>query len=105
MAAKVKPGDLVVVTTGKDKGRRGEVKSCLADDRIIVSNVNMLKKHVKPNPDKGIKGGIVEIQGSIHVSNVALLDASQKRSRVGFRILENGKKVRYLKSNNEVIDK
>jgi len=104
MAAKIKKGDQVIVIAGKDKGRTGEVKVCL-DDRLIVSNVGIIKKHVKANPERGVQGGIVEKESSIHISNVALIDGiSKKPSRVGFKILENGKKVRYLKSNNEVID-
>lgn len=103
--AKIKKGDQVVVVTGKDKGRTGEVKACLDNDRLVVANVNMVKKTTKANPDKGIKGGIIDKEMSIHISNVAFFDAvSKKPSKVGFKTLENGKKVRYLKSNNEVID-
>lgn len=105
MAAKIKKGDQVIVIAGKDKGRTGEVKRRLADDRVIVTGVNLVKKHVRPNPNLGTQGGIIEREQPIHVSNVALLDhATKKPSRVGFKMLENGKKVRYLKSNNEVID-
>src|SRR5690349_19197873 len=104
MAAKIKKGDSVIVIAGKDKGRTGEVKSCLANDRVIVSNVGLVKKHTRGNPDRGIQGGITEKEMSIHISNIALLDkVSHKPSKVGFKILENGKKVRYLKLNNEVI--
>jgi large subunit ribosomal protein L24 len=105
MALKVKKGDTVVVITGKDKGRRGEVKRCVRVDYIVVDGINIVKKHVRPNPQRGIEGGIVEKELPIHVSNVALYNpVTQKIDRVGFKILENGKKVRYFKSNNEVID-
>jgi large subunit ribosomal protein L24 len=77
----------------------------LADDRIVVENVNMIKRHTKPNPNRGIAGGIVEKEAPIHVSNVMLFNsATKKPDRVGYRVLEDGRKVRYFKSNNEVLD-
>ncbi len=105
MALKVKKGDTVVVITGKDKGRRAEVKRCVKINYVIVEGVNLVKKHVRPNPQRGVEGGIVQKELPIHVSNVALYNpVTQKTDRVGFRILEDGRKVRYFKSNNEVID-
>jgi large subunit ribosomal protein L24 len=105
MSAKIKKGDQVIVITGKYKGRTGEVRRCLATGKVLVANVNIVKKHVRPNPNKGIQGGVVEKEQPIHISNVALLDAATgKPMRVGFKVLENGKKVRINKSNQEVID-
>lgn len=105
MAAKIKKGDQVIVIAGRDKGRIGIVSACLDGDRLFVSGIAMVKKHLRANPDRGIQGGVIEKERSIHVSNVALVDKiSQKPSRVGFRILEDGKKVRYLKSSNELVE-
>ncbi len=102
---KIKKGDEVVVLAGKDRGKRGTVKQVLADDRVIVEGVNIAKKHQKPNPARGIPGGIIEKEMPIHVSNVAIYNPqTEKADRVGFRILEDGRKVRYFKSTNEVID-
>ncbi len=103
---RIKKGDDVVVITGKDKGRRGTVVRVLADeDRVIVENVNMVKKHQKPNPALGIPGGIIEKEMPIHVSNVMLYNPTTgKPDRVGFKTLEDGRKVRYFKSNGEVLD-
>lgn len=107
--AKVKVGDNVVVITGKDKGKSGRVlrivKKEKKDTRLVVEGINMVKKHTKPNPNKQEQGGIVEKEAAIHVSNVALLNPStSKADRVGIRTLEDGKKVRYFKSNDEVVD-
>ena len=105
MSAKIKREDPVVVTSGKYKGNSGQVKACLSNGYLIVSGIALVKKCIKPNPDKGIEGGIIEKESPIHVSNVAFLVKSlNKSSRIGFKILENGKKVRYAKLNNEVID-
>ncbi len=105
MAAKIKKGDRITVIAGKDKGRVGEVISRVGTDRVLVSQIGLVKKHIKANPDRGVQGGIVEKELPIHISNVSLIDkVSGKSGRVGFRILEDGRKVRYLKSNNEVID-
>jgi len=102
---KIKKGDEVIVLTGKDRGKRGTVKQVLANDRVIVEGVNVVKKHQKPNPVRGIPGGIVEKELPIHVSNVAIYNPqTEKADRVGFRFLEDGRKVRYFKSTNEVID-
>lgn len=102
---RIKKGDEVIVTTGKDKGRRGTVLEVFADDRVTVENVNVVKKHTKPNPMRGLEGGIVDKEMPLHVSNVMLFNpATNKGDRVGYKILEDGKKVRYFKSNGEVID-
>lgn len=102
---KIKKGDDVIVLTGKDKGKRGTVLRVTSDDRVVVENVNMVKRHTKPNPQRGVAGGIVEKEAAIDASNVALFNpATKKADRVGFRVLEDGRKVRYFKSNNEVVD-
>lgn len=102
---KIKKGDDVIVLTGKDKGKRGNVVRVVGDDRVVVDNVNMIKRHTKPNPQRGVAGGIVEKEAPINVSNVALFNpVTKKADRVGFRVLEDGRKVRYFKSNNEVVD-
>lgn len=102
---KIKKSDDVIVIAGKDKGKRGTVVKVLDDDRVIVENVNMVKRHTKPNPQRGIPGGIIEKEAPIHVSNVMHFNPVTKRpDRVGFRVLEDGRKVRYFKSNNEVLD-
>ena len=102
---RIKKGDEVIVTAGKDKGRRGSVLQVFEDDRVMVENVNTVKKHTKPNPMKGLEGGIVEKEMPLHISNVMLFNpATNKGDRVGFKILEDGKKVRYFKSNGEVVD-
>lgn len=103
---KIRKGDDVVVTTGKDKGKRGTVLRVLSEfDKLVVENVNIVKKHTKPNPQRGVSGGIVEKEMPIHVSNVKLYNPhTRKGDRVGFRILEDGRKVRVFKSNTEVVD-
>ena len=102
---KIKKGDEVIVLTGRDKGRRGNVLRVLPTDRVVVEGINMVKKHQKPNPLKGTPGGIVEKETAIHVSNVALFNpATGKGDRVGIKALEDGRKVRYFKSNGEVLD-
>jgi large subunit ribosomal protein L24 len=102
---KIRKGDQVVVTTGKDKGKRGTVLRVLPTSRIVVEGINRVKKHQKPNPMKGLTGGIVEKEMALHVSNVAIFNsASSKADRVGFRVLEDGRKVRFFKSNGEVVD-
>ena len=101
---KIRKNDDVIVIAGKDKGSRGSVLSVL-DDRLLVSGVNKVKKHQKPNPVKGESGGIVEIEKSIHASNVAIYNATAKKAdRVGIKMLEDGRKVRVFKSSGEVID-
>lgn len=103
---KIKKGDEVIVITGKDKSKRGNVLRVLANDRVMVENVNMAKRHTKPNPNRGVAGGIVEKEVSLHISNVALYNPATKAAgKVGLRKLEDGHKVRFFKSNNEVIDR
>jgi large subunit ribosomal protein L24 len=103
---KIRKGDDVVVTTGKDRGKRGTVLRVLPDaDKLVVENVNVVKKHTKPNPQAGVPGGIVEKEMPIHVSNVMLYNPqSKKGDRVGFKILGDGRKVRVFKSTDEVVD-
>lgn len=102
---KIRKGDEVIVTTGKDKGRRGNVLRVLDDARVLVENVNMIKKHVRPNPNAGVAGGIVEQEAPLHISNVMLWNpVAKKGDRVGFKILETGKKVRVFRANGEVVD-
>ena len=102
--AKIKRDDEVIVLTGKDKGKRGTVRAVLDADRVIVSGVNMIKKHTKPNPQMGQPGGIVEKEAPIQISNVAIYNAEAGRGdRVGYRI-DDGKKVRIYKSNGNAID-
>ena len=101
---KIRKGDEVVVITGRDKGRRGTVIR-VAGDKVLVENVNMVKRHTRPNPQKGIQGGIVEKEASLHLSNVLLWNpAVKKGDRVGIRTLADGRRVRYFKSNDEVVD-
>jgi large subunit ribosomal protein L24 len=105
MASKIKKGDEVIVISGKDKGKRGTVVRMLQDDRLVVENVNMAKKHTKPNPNRGEPGGILNKEMPLHISNVALYNpVTDKGDRVGFKILEDGAKVRIYKSNQEVVD-
>ena len=102
---RLRKGDQVVVISGKDKGRQGTVLNVMADDRILVESINMVKKHTKPNPMQGVEGGIVEKEMPLHVSNVMLFNpVANKGDRVGFKTLEDGRKVRYFKSNGEVVD-
>ena len=102
---RIKRGDEVIVTAGKDKGRRGAVLKTFENDRVMVENINMVKKHTKPNPMQGLEGGIIEKEMPLHISNVMLYNpATNKGDRVGFKVLEDGKKVRYFKSNGEVVD-
>jgi large subunit ribosomal protein L24 len=100
---KIKRDDEVIVIAGKDKGKRGTVMRVL-DDRLIVSGINMVKKHTKPNPMLGKAGGIVEKEAAIAVSNVAIFNPQTgKGDRVGFKVLEDGTKTRIYKSSGEVI--
>ncbi len=102
---KIKKGDEVIVITGKDKGRRGTVSSVLADGRLLIDNINVVKKHTKANPNAGVAGGIIDKEMPIQGSNVMLFNpTADKGDKVGFKFLEDGKKVRYFKSNDEVID-
>lgn len=102
---RIKKGDDVIVIAGKDKGKQGSVLRVMPDGRVVVSDVNMVKRHTKPNPNKGVPGGIVEKEMSIDASNIMLFNPQTKKGdRVGFRILEDGRKVRYFKSTDEVVD-
>ncbi|HWV14616.1 MAG TPA: 50S ribosomal protein L24 [Cellvibrio sp.] len=102
---KIKRDDEVIVIAGRDKGKRGKVVRILADDRLIVSGINVIKKHQKPNPQAGVAGGIIEKEASIHTSNVAIYNAATKKAdRVGFKVLENGDKIRVFKSNGEAVE-
>ena len=103
---KIRKGDEVIVTTGKDRGKRGTVLRVIPErDRVVVENVNVVKRHTKANPQRGVPGGIIEKEMPIHVSNVMLFNPqTNKGDRVGFRILEDGRKVRVFKSTDEVVD-
>lgn len=102
---RIKKGDEVIVIAGKDKGKRGSVLRVLGDEKLIVENVNLMKRHTKPNPQAGVSGGILEKEAPIQSSNVMLFNAQTKKGdRVGIRTLEDGRKVRYFKSTNEVVD-
>ena len=102
---KIRKGDEVVVITGKDKGKRGTVLLRVDEEHVLVEGVNCAKKHVKPNPMKGVAGGIVDKDMPIHLSNVALFNhATKKADRVGFKTLEDGRKVRVFKSNGELVN-
>lgn len=102
---KIRSGDEVIVLTGKDRGRRGTVLRRLDAERVIVEGINRVKKHTRPNPMKGEVGGIVEKNMPIHVSNVALFNpATQKGGRIGMKTLDDGRKVRFFKSNGELVD-
>ncbi len=102
---KIKKGDEVIVISGKDKGRRGRVLSVQTDNKALVEGINIVKKNSKPNPMKGVEGGIVDKEMPIHISNIMLFNAAtSKGDRIGIKQLEDGKKVRYFKSNGEVVD-
>lgn len=103
---KIKKGDDVVVITGKDKGKRGTVSRVLLEvDRVLVDGINMVKKHTKPNPAVGAPGGIIDKEMPLAISNIALFNpVTKKADRVGIKKLEDGRKVRYFKSNGEVLD-
>ena len=103
---KIKCDDEVIVIAGKDNGKRGKVNRVAKDGRLIVYGVNMIKRHTKPNPMLGTPGGIVEKEAPIQASNVAIYNpTTNKADRVGFKVLEDGKKVRVFKSNDELVDK
>lgn len=104
MANRIKKGDQVVVNAGKDKGKQGEVVR-VDGDRVVVANVNIVKRHTKPNPQAGVAGGVVEREAAIHISNVNVLNpASGKGERVGFKVLEDGRKLRVFRSSGEALD-
>lgn len=101
---KIKRGDEVVVITGKDKGKHGRVVR-VAEDRVVVEGVNVAKKHKRPDPARGIGGGIVDVEMPLHISNVAFRNKTTgKADRIGFRLLADGRKVRFTKSDGEVVD-
>lgn len=102
---KIRKGDEVILNTGKDKGKRGTVLRVLSSGQVLVEGVNKVKKHAKPNPMKGISGGIIDKEMPIDISNVALFNpATQKGERVGFKTLGDGRKVRVFKPSGEVVD-
>jgi len=102
---KLRRDDEVVIIAGRDKGKRGKITRVLEDDKLIIAGINMVKRHTKPNPQRGITGGIVEQEAAIHVSNVAIFNsAASKADRVGIKVLEDGTKARIFKSNQELID-
>ena len=101
---RIKKGDQVVVTAGKDKGKRGDVVR-VDGEKVVVSNVNIIKRHTKPNPQAGQPGGVIEREAPIHISNVMLFNpASGKGERVGIKVLEDGRKFRVFRSSGEAID-
>ena len=103
--SKIKRDDEVIVLAGRDKGKRGKVIKVLNDGRLIVSGIQKIKKHQKPNPQLGVQGGIIEKEAPIQVSNVAIFNTiSNKADWVGFKILEDKKKIRIFKSSGESID-
>ncbi|CAN1492332.1 RplX Ribosomal protein L24 [Methylophilaceae bacterium] len=102
---KIRKGDLVILTTGKDKGKQGAVLSILDSGHVVVEGLNLVKKHAKANPMKGIAGGIIAKEMPLDISNVALFNsATQKGDRVGFKTLDDGRKIRVFKSNGEAVD-
>jgi large subunit ribosomal protein L24 len=102
---KIKRDDDVIVLTGRDKGKRGKVNKVLSDGKLLVSGIQIVKKHQKPNPQAGVAGGIIEKEAAIQASNVAIYNPSTKKAdRVGFKILEDGKKIRVFKSNGAAVD-
>ena len=101
---KIKCNDEVIVITGKDKGKRGTVSRLVGDDKVVVTGINIVKRHTKPNPNAGQSGGIIEKEAAINISNIAIFNPeSSKADRVGFKI-EDGKKTRIFKSTNKAID-
>ena len=102
---RIRKGDEVVATAGRDKGRRGTVIKVFPNGRVLVENINMVKKHQKPNPNQGIAGGIIEKEMPLHASNVMLYNpVSKKGDRVGVKVLEDGEKKRIFRSTEEVVD-
>ena len=102
---KIRKGDDVVVTTGRDRGKRGTVLRIIDGDHVVVEGANRVKKHQRPNPMKGVTGGIIDREMPLHISNVALYNPTTKKAdRVGVKKLEDGRRVRFFKSNGEVVD-
>jgi large subunit ribosomal protein L24 len=101
---RIKKGDQVIVTAGKDKGKKGDVVR-VAGDKVIVSNINIIKRHTKPNPQANQPGGVIEREAPIHISNVMLFNpASGKGERIGVKVLEDGRKLRVFRSSGEAVD-
>jgi large subunit ribosomal protein L24 len=101
---RIRKGDQVVVISGKDKGKRGDVVR-VAGDKVVVTNINVIKRHTKPNPQAGQAGGVIEREAPIHISNVMLFNpATGKGERIGFKVLEDGRKLRVFRSSGEAID-
>jgi len=102
---KLRKGDEVQIVAGKSKGMKGTIIKVVSDEKVIVEGANLVKKHVKPNPNSGVEGGIVTKEAPLHISNVGIYNpATKKADRVGFKFLEDGQKVRIFKSNKEQID-
>jgi large subunit ribosomal protein L24 len=102
---RIRKGDQVVIISGSSKGQTGTVLRLQGEDKVVVENINMVKRATKPNPQKGTPGGLIEKEAALHASNVMLLDpATGKGSRVGFKSLEDGRKVRVFRSTGEVVD-
>jgi large subunit ribosomal protein L24 len=102
---KIRKGDDVIVTAGRDRGKRGTVLRIVDTEHVLVEGANRVKKHQRPNPMKGMTGGIIDKEMPLHISNVALYNpGTRKADRVGIRVLDDGRRVRYFKSNGEVID-
>ena len=102
---RIRKGDTVVVMVGKDRGRQGTALRMLSGNRVVAEGLNLVKRHTKPNPQAGLQGGIVEREAPLDLSNVQIYNpTTQRPDRVGFRSLEDGRKVRFFKSNDEVID-
>ena len=102
---KIKQGDEIVVRVGKDKGKRGKVSHIATDGKVLVEGINVVKKNQKPNPSKGVSGGIIEKEMPIHISNLGIYNPETgKPDRIGSRFLEDGRKVRFFKSTQEIVD-
>lgn len=102
---KLKKGDMVIVIAGKDKGKKGEIMKVVDSKNLVISNINIVKKHMKANPNKGVDGGIIEREMPIHISNIMIFNPlTKKGDRVNFKKLDSGKKIRLYKSNNEAVD-
>ena len=103
--SKIKRDDEIIVTVGKDKGKRGKVLKIKPDGRLLVAGINLIKKHQKPNPQLNVTGGIIEKEAAIQASNVAIFNpTSEKADRIGFKILDDNKKIRVFKSSDEAVD-
>jgi len=103
--SKIKKGDNVVVITGRDKGKRGDVARIVSDTHVIVNGINTVRRHTKPNPMKNQPGGIIAKEAPIHISNIAIWNpVTQKPDRIGFRLMQDGRKLRFFKSNGEQIN-